>query len=148
MSSDFDILLKLNEDEWSLIRHYEDQRATVTNFVLAMASLAIGFLVQKGLALDTLPVAILLIVLGVYGAITVAKLYERTQYAAALAKSYMIRLSELYPSIGLEEFKNKVDVKHRSKFPITARLHMHHLWGTLHIVIALVGVVLTIVILV
>ncbi|MEW5718834.1 MAG: hypothetical protein AB1817_09425, partial [Chloroflexota bacterium] len=92
MNSDSDILLKLREEEWALLRHYEDQRATVTNFILIVVSIAVGFLVQKGINRESLPITILLIGLGVYGVVAVAKLYERIHLANDLAISYTLRL--------------------------------------------------------
>jgi len=148
MNSDSDILLKLHEEEWALIRHYEEQRAVVTNFVLIVASAAVGFFVQKGVIFDSLPVAILLIVLGLYGAITVTKLYERTQYASRLAKHYANRLDELYPTVGIGRLRDEARAEHKVKFPVASRLHMNHLWFALHMAVALVGVGLTIAILI
>jgi len=65
-----DILFKLYEEQWTQVRHLEDQRATVTNLIVVIASAILGFIVQQGLSIEILPVSLLLIVLGVYGALT------------------------------------------------------------------------------
>jgi hypothetical protein len=148
MRNEAEILLKLIDGQLALIRHYEEQRSTVTNFILVAASLAIGFLTQKGISLTSIPVTILLIVLGIYGAVTVTKLYERTQFSSAFIKHYTNLVNELYPDAGIAAVREKVRAEHRIKFPTLKRLHMYQLWGTLHIVIALTGVFLTIAILV
>ncbi len=55
------------------LRQSEDQRAVLTNYVLVIASALTGLIAQQKLARETLPVAILIMILGIYGAITVAK---------------------------------------------------------------------------
>jgi hypothetical protein len=62
------------------LRQSEGQRAVLTNYVLVIASALTGLIAQQKLALDTLPVAILMMLLGAYGAITVAKYHERAEY--------------------------------------------------------------------
>jgi hypothetical protein len=62
MKCEVEILLKLISDQEALVRHYEDQRDVITNFVLVASSIAKGFS-QKGITRPSLPVVILLIVL-------------------------------------------------------------------------------------
>lgn len=62
------------------LRQSEDQRAVLTNYVLVIASALTGLIAQQKLARETLPVAILIMILGIYGAITVAKYHERAEY--------------------------------------------------------------------
>ncbi|HEY9815018.1 MAG TPA: hypothetical protein V6D20_04320 [Candidatus Obscuribacterales bacterium] len=148
MNDDSEILLKMIEREEALVRHYEDQRATVTNFVLVATSLVIGFLTQKGVVLASLPAALLLVLLGVYGAITVTKLYERTQFASAFIKQYINQINERYPQLLLTQIKDKVRTEHKAKFPRSSMLHMHQLWSLLHIIIAFLGCCLVVAILI
>ena len=140
MTEDSDLLIKLHEEEWSLIRHYEEQRATITNIVLVIASVAVGLIVQKGVTMDSLPVAILLAALGIYGAVSVTKLYERTQYANAVEGHFAARLDELHPNAKIRQLKAEAQAAHKARFPRMSRLHMNHLWLTLHIAVALLGV--------
>ncbi len=144
MSDDSDILLRLYEESWSLIRHYEEQRATVTNFVIVVASVAVGFVVQQKLNVYMLPIAILVIILGVYGAVAGSKLFERTQACVGFANAYFSRLNELYPDIGLDQLHKKARAEHKIKFPIMNRIHLHQLWFVLNIVISLIGAILAV----
>ena len=146
--NDFDILLKLREEEWALLRHYEEQRTTVTNIVIAITSIAIGFIVQKGINRDTLPIAILIIALGIYGILAVAKLYERIHLANDLAIGYTKLLDERYPKIGIEKVRSEIRSKHKTEFPRTTKLKMNTLWVIFHLAIALAGIALTIFILI
>jgi hypothetical protein len=148
MKCEVEILLKLISDQEALVRHYEDQRAVITNFVLVASSLAIGFLSQKGITRPSLPVAILLIVLGAYGAVTVFKLYERTQFSSAFIKKYRARVDEFYPDAGMARMNDDIRKEHQVRFPRASKLHAHQLWGLLHLIIMLTGISLAIVILV
>lgn len=144
MIDDSEILLKFIEREEALVKHYENQRATITNFVLVATSLTIGFITQKGVILDSLPASLLLTILGLYGAVTVTKLYERTQFASSFIKQYIEQINKLYPNLGLSESQEKIRSKHKAKFAMTSKLHMHQLWSILHIIIAFSGLCLTI----
>jgi hypothetical protein len=144
MDGDSDVLLKLYEESWSSIRHYEEQRAKITNFVIVVASVAAGFVVQQKLTIYMFPIAILVVILGVYGALVGSKLYERTQACVAYADTYFTRLSELHPNIGMVQLSNKARAEHKLGFPLMSRIHLHHLWFVLNILIALTGVVLAV----
>lgn len=140
MADDTDLLLRLYQEEWSLIRHYEEQRTTVTNFVLIIASVAIGVIVQKGVTVDLFPVAILLVVLGIYGAASVTKLYELSQYANTLQRYFANRLDEVHPDARIRQLISEARAEHKARFPRISRLHMNHLWLVLHAAIALSGI--------
>jgi hypothetical protein len=148
MKCEVEILLKLISDQEALVRHYEEQRAVITNFVLVASSLAIGFLIQKGITMLSLPVTISLIVLGAYGAITVFKLYERTQFSSAFIKKYKAKVDEFYPDAGIARMGDDIRKDHQVRFPLAGKLHAHQLWVLLHLIIILTGISLTIVILV
>jgi hypothetical protein len=148
MKCEVEILLKLISDQEALVRHYEEQRAVITNFVLVASSLAIGFLSQKGITKLSLPVAILLVVLGAYGAVTVFKLYERTQFSSAFINIYRSKIDELYPDAGIAKMGDDIRKYHQVRFPRAGKLHAHQLWVLLHLIIILTGISLTIAILV
>jgi hypothetical protein len=129
------------------LRQSEDQRAVLTNYVLVIASALTGFIAQQKLALDTLPVAILMLVLGVYGAITVAKYHERAEYHLTQARALTKVLTDLgvlpEDTALLDEYRQR----HYDKYPRLRRIRLHMLWTGLHCAIAVGGFVLAIVIL-
>ena len=77
------------------LRQSEDQRAVLTNYVLVIASALTGLIAQQKLARETLPVAILIMILGIYGAITVAKYHERAEYHLTQARALTKTLTDL-----------------------------------------------------
>jgi hypothetical protein len=46
MADDSDVLLKFIEEQWTEGRKSEEQRATITNFVITISAATFGFLVQ------------------------------------------------------------------------------------------------------
>lgn len=146
--NDVDVLLQLRSEEWNLLRHYEEQRTSITNIIIAIASVAIGFLVQNGINRNTIPITILLIILGIYGVLSVSKLYERIHQANDLAIGYTKRIDELNSKIGIEKVRKKIRSKHKEEFPLTTKLKMNFLWVIFHSSIAVLGIGLTVLILV
>lgn len=144
MADDTDVLLKLCEEQWTQGRHSESQRATVTNIVFTISAVIIGFLVQKGFSLTSLPLAILLILLGIYGAVTSAKLYERWQFHMRRARYWRRRIDELHPDAQIEQLKAEADAEHKLKYSNLERIQLYQLWLALHILIALIGLASTI----
>ena len=48
MDGNLDILMRLREEEWSLLRHYKDQRATVTNLLLLVTRSLLALSFRRG----------------------------------------------------------------------------------------------------
>ena len=146
MADETDILLKLCEEEWAQARQCENQRAIITNIVLVIASAALGFLSQMGLSIEMLSVTIFLIVIGIYGALTSQKYYERYQFHIERARAWFRRLEELHPKSQITKIKEDADKKHNQKFKRLEVIHLHTLWFFLHMAITLMGVVFSVLI--
>ena len=69
MADDTDVLLEFCKLNWEEIRHIENQRATLANLIIIIASAIVGLAVQQGLTRSFLPLIVLMILLGVYGII-------------------------------------------------------------------------------
>lgn len=143
MADDVDILIKFCEEHWEEMRHIEDQRATITNIVIVVTSVVIGFLTQQTPTLGLLPVSVLLIMLGIYGTITTAKLYERHQFAQGRLDRWYKRIDELKPNAQFLLLRDVSDTEHKKKFPMS-KFRLHHLWIALHVAILLLGIGITI----
>jgi hypothetical protein len=147
MADDTDVLLKMYDEQWTQARHIEDQRATITNIVVVIASAILGFIVQQGLSIEILPVTILLVVLGVYGAISSEKLYERFQFCVNRATVLRKRVDELHPNIKLVQLNKDFEAQHKKDYPRLSKVRLHYLWFFLHLAIALGGLILTVIVL-
>jgi hypothetical protein len=146
MVDEADILLRLCENEWLQGRQCEDQRAGMTNFIVIIAAAILSLIVQMGFDTRTLPIAVLLALLGAYGALVSAKLYERWRFHMRRARYWRNRIDELHPNAQVVHLKEVAYHEHKTRYPRLVRLRLHWLWLTLHMLITLFGVVCAIVI--
>lgn len=144
MADATDVLLKFVEQQWIEAKQAEDQRSTMTNIILVIVAAIIGFIAQKGLSQDTLFLSVLLMILGFYGAITSAKLYERHQFHVKRLTFWRKRIDELNPDSKLESLKEEANIKHYERFLIIKKIKLYYLWMMLHLLIAFSGSCLTI----
>ena len=143
MADEVDVLLKFCEEQWAQCRQSETQRSTVTNFVITIAAATLAFIGHKGFVIGSLPLAVFLFVLGLYGAITSAKLYERWQFNRNRAHYWYKRIDELKPDAQLLHLKQLADDHYNKKL---RQVRLHWLWIALHIIISLIGILCIIVI--
>jgi hypothetical protein len=147
MADSTDVLLKLCETRWAEVKQAEDQRSALSNIILLIASAIVGIFTQKGLDRGSLPLALLLIFLGIYGAISSRKYRERIHYSLSILKLYRDHLNELYPDVQIEERRLQAKEFHEKRHPFMTKISPNHLWVALHISIAIAGCILTIFIL-
>ena len=149
MADTTDALMGMIEENWNQIRHSEDQRATITNLIIVVVSVIQGVLTQTGFTKNVLPLTLLLIILGLYGIVVSAKLYERTQMLVNRARKYRHRLNELLPDAQLELLKKMADEEHFKRFPVMSqKIRLSRLWLALHAIIVVLGVVYSVIILI
>jgi hypothetical protein len=147
MADTIDVLLQFIEENWTQTRQHETQRATISNLIVIIAAAISGVVTQTGFNINSLPLALILIALGIYGAVASAKLYERSQYHNNRANHLRARLNELCPDAEIEQLKTIADKEHKDHYPMLAtRISLHNVWLLLHIFIALLGIAFTIII--
>jgi hypothetical protein len=147
MADDSDILLNFCNQYWDEIRHVENQRATLTNLVILIASAVVGLMVQQGLSRGFLPLTILLVLLGIYGTAITLKMYERYSFLQIRLDHYYHRIDELHPNAQFLQIKKTAEDEHKLHFRRLFGLRVHWLWIALHVAISLSGVALTLFIL-
>lgn len=145
-----EILLAYSKEEWEQRRQSENQRSLMTNFILTISSATLLLIINNGFSLGTLPFAIFLIPLGLFGAIAVAKLYERGEYSIESTKAWRDKVNQLYPEAELLELRKGAGKIHNTHFSYTMRnrIHLHLLWVYLNLAITVIGIGITILILV
>ena len=148
MVDTIDVLLHFIEENWTHARQHENQRATLSNLVVIIAVAICGAMTQTGFTSNALPFSLILIALGLYGAIASAKLYERSQYHINRARYLRARLDELCPEAEILQRKNDADKEHQKQYRLLAtKLDLHNVWLALHIIILMIGLLVTIIIL-
>jgi hypothetical protein len=148
MADDTDVLIKFYEEDWQQARQAEDQRTAITNITLIIVPALIGFVSQKGFDINALPLTVLLIVLGVYGAVASQKLYERHRYFSDRAGFWRNQISKLHPQLEIDKIRSEAAAQHTKLFRRTEKLRLYALWLALHLLVTVAGVILTIVILI
>ncbi len=136
MADDVDVLLKMCDEQWTQCRQLETQRALVTNFVITIAAASLAFIGSKGFGMASLPLGGFLIFLGLYGAITCEKLYERWQFTRNRSRYWRKRIDELKPETRLLELQNQADREYSNRLQ---NIRLHWLWVCLHLTISLIG---------
>lgn len=127
------------------LRQSENQRAVMTNFILVITAGISGFVVQQHFSVRTIPLSVLTVVIGLYGALAAAKYHERAEYhlSQARALTRVLTSSGALPDsrVTLEEYREA----HYGKYPRLSRLRLNWLWVVLHLGIAAYGIVLLII---
>jgi hypothetical protein len=148
MSETTDILTSIMEQQFSQAKQSEDQRANMTNIIVLIAAAIQGGLTQTGFTKNSLPLTITLIIIGIFGVIASAKLYERFRYHYDVVRQIRQRLEELYPDTTIKACLDAAWQGHVKKYPITStKIRLYVVWSTLHILIATLGVAYTLIIL-
>ena len=75
-------VMALYKEQTEQARHHEDQRATVTNYVLVLAGAVLGLVHVEALRAAQALLGCFLVVVGGFGAAVTAKHYERNRYHA------------------------------------------------------------------
>lgn len=138
-------LVEYWRDHREQMRQSESQRGVLTNYVLLIAAAISGFVVQQQFSLRTVPLSVLTMAIGLYGAVSAAKYHERADYhlSQARALTRVLAQSGVLPdaSAALEDARQA----HYGKYPRMSRLRLNWLWISLHLGIAVYGAVLLII---
>lgn len=127
-------------------RRHEDLREKMTGFVITFALGLLGLLSLKESGNTLVPPVYLtspLIVLGLFGALISRKHYERNRMHGYKARAYREELEKLYPGIDIDTQLKTAKKEHKSKYKLTSRTHLNWLWTVLHLIVAFLGVVLS-----
>lgn len=134
-----EVLLKMYETRYMLAKQAEDQRATMSNFLITIAAVMFAFISQQGFSKKTILISLLTIFLGFFG------LFMSTKYAQHYLKNHRVassirdRIAQLCPEAQLREIEHKALDEIANRHPFFSKLPTLYLWSALHITICLVG---------
>jgi hypothetical protein len=134
-----EVLLKMYETKYILAKQAEDQRATMSNFLITIAAAIFAFISQQGFSHKTIFMSLLTIVLGLFGLFMSAKYSQH--YLKNYAGSTLIRnrIAQLCPEAQLLEIEQESIDKNLRRSPFLAKFPTLHLWIALHSAICLIG---------
>jgi hypothetical protein len=124
------------------LRQSENQRATLTNYVIVITAALSAFVAQQNFGLNTLPCALLIAAVGAYGAIATAKFHERAEYHLLQARALTQALKDSGVLASNDALVAQYRDRHYRTYPRLHKLRLHFLWTGLHIGIVVFGLVL------
>jgi uncharacterized membrane protein YbhN (UPF0104 family) len=145
MADTIDVLLHFIEENWTQARQHENQRATISNLIIIIAAALSGVVTQTGFKKNSLPLTILLIILGMYGVIATAKLYERGEYHMNRSRELSRRLNELCPDAQINQRLTDAGIEHQRNHKVLSKFK--RIWLGLPILIVALGITFTLIIL-
>ena len=143
-----EILWGLYREYRAQARHHESQRATMSSLMVAVCAAVLGIIAfDKNVDLADVPLTGFLGFLGIFGALFSAKQYERFLYSDGRAWKCLEALVKKCPlPIDLKDMYRDADASQRRRNPRLYRLRklrLHWFWIALHVVIALIGLLVT-----
>jgi len=116
--------------------------------MIAVAAGVLGVIALDGkLGTADVPLAVFLIIQGLFGAIFVAKQYERFARHQRLAGLYRQQLNDNIPDAKILELRKTGDEAQETQYRFLSKLRLYHLWIYLHLSFAAFGLTLSIIIL-
>lgn len=145
MSEPAETVLAYWNEHRQQLRQSENQRAVLTNYILVIVAALSGFIVQQELRAGTVPLSCLIVAIGAYGAVTVAKYHERADYHLSQARALTRVLTDLGALPDNQVALDAAREAHYREYRLLHRIRLHGLWTGLHLGIALYGVALLVV---
>jgi hypothetical protein len=142
-----EILWRFYQENVTHGRHHETLRATTTTLLLAVAAGVLGLLGASHrwpLGHQDIPLCVFLIILGIFGAFFSAKYRERFEFHMNRAREYRNALDKSLPAAKINERRPLADQRTKKKYPWLYDRELWHFWMSLHILIAILGVTLTV----
>jgi hypothetical protein len=141
-----DACWKLYQEHCTHMRHHETQRSTVAASILTIAAVVVGVITfDKQIVPTDLPLSVLLIVLGAFGALFSAKQYERASMHTERARRYRDAIDSMLDGAPLKKLKRAADEDHAKAFPRLESLRLNRFWGALYLLLSLLGVALSLI---
>lgn len=134
-----EVLLKMHETRYMLAKQAEDQRATMSNFLITIAAVMFAFISQQGFSKRTILISLLTIFLGLFGLFMSAKYSQHYLKNDRVARSIRSRISQLCPEAELSEIERQALNEIADRNPFFSKMPTLYLWSVLHISICLVG---------
>jgi hypothetical protein len=139
-----DATLAYWNEQRAQLRQSENQRSVLTNYVLTIAAAVSGFVIQQHFRPQTLPLSILVVLTGLYGALSAAKYHERANYHLSQARALTQVLLQSGGLADNDAILETFRLEHYQQFPRLSRVRLHWLWTGLHLGVAAYGLALII----
>lgn len=136
---DTEVLLRFCEEQWQQARQCENQRSLMANFIVSLAIAIFSIEVLSQFNIYTLPLSILLILLGFYGYLTSIKLFERWKLHERRTIVWRDKIDQLNPNANLKKLYYNAQKQHEEEFPKLSKRKLYNLWKILYLFIMIFG---------
>ena len=137
-----DILLQMYREECYFARHHEELRSRAASLIMAVAAGILGLAaLDRRLAVDDAPLAVFVVVLGLFGVGFTLKSFERGHRHLQRADQYLYTLARAAPNTQLARVRKDARFAHNAKFRwLSKGPHLYLFWVVLHVLTVLLGV--------
>lgn len=147
MEDSVEILWRWLNEHYTHARHHETQRSTLSSCLLVVEGGVLAFIsnLQKNNAHVPYTLPSFLIALGIFGILSVLKLYERFRFHNHVADAARAALEvQLGMKPSLTELRNTGTLKHKTKwyYHLVGWTHLYVFWIALHGLVIVLGVIL------
>jgi uncharacterized protein YneF (UPF0154 family) len=122
-----------------LAKQAEDQRGTLSDFLITIAAVMFAFISQQGFSKKTILISLLTIFLAFLGLFMSTKYAQHYLKNDRAARSIRARIAQLCPEAQLREIEHEVLKEIANRYPFFSKLPTLYLWFALHIAICLIG---------
>jgi hypothetical protein len=140
-----DALWRIFHEHLTQFRHYESQRSTIASVLVSLEAVLLSVITfDKSIEASDLPLTIFVIFLGVFGALFSHKQYERSSLQYSRAKVCRDKIDSQIKG-AIRAVLVDASKIHDEYFPGKFRPKVHQLWIVLYVLLALLGVILSII---
>ncbi|MBS0385297.1 MAG: hypothetical protein JSS00_08100 [Proteobacteria bacterium] len=131
---DRELLWRVYEDNRKQAQLHEDRRGAATALIAGGAGALVTSMFSNGLEPDDRPLAIMIVVIGLFGWAIAAKATERMRMHNNRCKCFLKEIDEHVASL-----KEAIDQRYKRKHPVSNAIGLSWLWQSLHLLIAAAG---------
>ena len=137
------VMLALYKEHSAWSRHQESQRSIVGNLIITISAILISVITyDKAINTTDLPSVLLIIILGIFGALFSYKYYERFIFHDNRIEEYKLKIEKLFPDINLQVMDELALSKTSEEFTFLKKYRLHFFWIFFHLLVAVGGIFL------
>lgn len=137
------LLWNLYQDNRAQAQFHETQRTNGSALIGGGAAVIVASMSEDGHYLrEDLPLAIILVLLGIFGFLYCLKTSECMQVHLNRCRRFLPLLDQLDDSMDLVAIKDECDAATARKYPFSSRVQLRKYWEGMHILIGLTGLLI------
>jgi hypothetical protein len=143
MHEENELLFRLYQEEWIQCRHHQDLRSKMTGLVVAITAGLTAVVSSVNLmSQNDIPLAILLIAIGILAPIFSMKQHERFSFHLDRARQYRDKIDNNIEELSLRDLRCAAKKVSQKKHPYLFDLRLKYFWATMNALPIFVGIVI------